>query len=383
VIHRAFRYRLYPTAEQASAMEATANARRFIYNLALEQRNTFWRQAKAAGVYLNFVTQGREVTELRRQHTWLSEVASVPLLQTLRDLDKAFSAFFSGRSAYPSFQSKDRHTSFRHKVGDEAARIIADRVHIPKIGAVRARITRPLCGRPVSVTFSRDALGWHAAFVCEIEHEALPSTLPAIGIDRGVANTLTLSNGEMLSTPDIVQLDRRKRKAQRILARRQRGSNRYRKQLRHVQRAAAKIARVRREWQHRASTNIARRFGAVALEDLNVAGMTRKGRGKRGLNRNILEQGWSGLEAKLAYKLEERGGTLIKINPAYTSQECSACGVIDKASRKSQASFACRHCGFAAHADVNAATNILRRSTPVVEGSACAPVETRPHVLAA
>jgi putative transposase len=131
---------------------------------------------------------------------------------------------------------------------------------------------------------------------------------------------------------------------------------------------AAKIARCRADWRHKATLDIAERFGTVTLEALKVANMTRAGKGKRGLNRSIREQGWGAFERVLAYKLEERGGTLIKVNPAYTSQECSACGTIDKASRESQSSFACRHCGFTDHADTNAAKVILRRSTPCVEG---------------
>lgn len=380
MIRRAFRYRLYPTAKQAAAMEATANARRFLFNLALEQRRDFWRQAKAAGVVLNFVSQGRELTQLRAEYDWLAAVHTTPLTQALRDLDKAFAAFFRGRARYPRFQSKDRHMSFRHKFGEGAARLSGQMVRIPKIGWVKVRLTREMRGRCVSVTFARDALGWHVSFSCEIEHEAPTNHLPAIGIDRGIANTLALSTGEMLSTPDVTRLERRKRKAQRILARRQRGSNRYRKQRLRVARIAAKIARVRNDWQHRATTDIARRFGLVVLEELKTANMVR---GNRGIARSILEQGWHDFQRKLAYKLEERGGTLALVNPAYTSQTCAACGVVDKASRESQSRFACRHCGTVDHADTNAAKVILRRSSPVAEDSGYGSVETRTQALAA
>jgi putative transposase len=152
-----------------------------------------------------------------------------------------------------------------------------------------------------------------------------------------------------------------------------------------LSRITAKIARVRADWRHKATTDIARRFGRVSIEALQIKNMTASGPGKRGLNRSILEQGWGAFERTLAYKLEERGGVLVKVDPAYTSQTCSACGTIDKASRKSQASFACRHCGFASHADTNAAINILRRGTAsmLAEGSGCAPTETRTFNLAA
>jgi putative transposase len=137
---------------------------------------------------------------------------------------------------------------------------------------------------------------------------------------------------------------------------------------------AARGARIRRDWQHRTTLGIARRFGTVVIEDLKVRNMTasasgtvdepgRNVRQKTGLNRSILNQGWRAFETLLAYKLEERGGTLVTVDPAYTSQTCSACGTVDRESRESQAVFACRHCGFRDHADHNAAINILRRNT--------------------
>jgi putative transposase len=191
----------------------------------------------------------------------------------------------------------------------------------------------------------------------------------------------------MLSADATKNLEQRKRVAQRVLCRRKRGSRRYAKQRRRIARISAKLARIRSDWRHKATLSIANRFGLVAIEALNVSSMSTKGHSKRkrSLNRSIREQGWGEFERVLNYKLEERGGTLIKVNPAYTSQECSACGTVDKASRESQSSYACRHCGFADHADTNAAKVILRRGTALtlVEGSKFAPDETRTINLAA
>jgi putative transposase len=387
VIQRNFRYRLRPTPAQAETLGQYAGATRFVYNLGLEQRRDFWRQYKAqTGRHIGFVSQSRELTQLRHAEPWLAEINYVPLQQALRDLDRAFSNFFAGRARFPTFRRKDDNTSFRF-----AGRCVRSvrmnnkwsLVRLPKIGWVKFRDTRPVRGRALNVSVSYAANSWHICFCCEIEHEAPANDLPSVGIDRGVANTLALSTGEMLSTPALTQLERRKRRAQRILARRVRGSNRHRKQRARVTVLAAKIARVRADWRHRATLDIAKRFGTVAIEALKIANMTAAGKGKRGLNRSILEQGWGAFERTLAYKLEERGGALVKVNPAYTSQECSACGTIDRASRESQASFACRHCGFAAHADHNAALNILRRSTPSVEGAGYGSDEARTINLAA
>lgn len=371
-------------------MAQTAGACRFIYNLALEQRRDFWRQAKANGVHLNYVQQNRELTALRAECEWLAAAHSTPLTRELINLDGAFRSFFAGRAGFPTFHSRRGSQSFYHKGNEVRFVKLSARwthVRVPKVGMVKMRVSRAWRGRVVSATFIQDALGWHVALGCEIEHEAVPTTLPAIGIDRGIANTLAMSTGELLSTTPTNRLEKIKKRAQRILARRVRGSNRHRKQRLRVSKIAAKIARVRADWRHKTTTDLARRYGTVAVETLRTTNMTRAGKGKRGLNRSILEQGWGAFETTLAYKLEERGGSLVKVNPAYTSQECSACGTIDKASRESQASFACRHCGFAAHADTNAAINILRRSTApiLVEGRGCAPVEARTlnHAVAA
>jgi putative transposase len=181
-------------------------------------------------------------------------------------------------------------------------------VRLPKIGWVKFRDTRPLRGTVQNVSVMREANGWHVSFCCAIEHQTPGNDLPSVSIDRGIANTLTLSGGDqplLLSLPDsLAALDRRKRQAQRHMRKRKRGSNRYAKGLRRVATLQARAARIRRDWLHRKSMEIARHFGAVGLEDLNVRNMTASAKGtvdnpgrnvrqKAGLNRAILEQGWS------------------------------------------------------------------------------------------
>lgn len=381
MIQLAYRYRLMPTEEQRHALAHIVGATRFIYNLALEQRRDFWRHAKAAGVIFNFVTQGREIKTLRAENDWLNGVPATALHQALRDLDRAFQGFFRGRTGFPTFRCKGRHDSFRIQGGDLRTRRINRRwseVRLPNLGWVRYRDTRPLPSTPVNATFSLGPDGWFVAFPCEREGVASGAT-DAVGIDRGVANTLALSTGELLSAPDCSRIEQRRRRIQRALRRKVRGSNRHYRQRRRMAAIAARIARVRADWRMKSALDIARRNSLAVVEDLKVIHLSKRGNFKRGLNRSIREQGWSAFASALFTKLEERGGRLVKVNPAYTSQECSACGTIDKASRESQARFACRHCGFAGHADTNAALNILRRGTALmrVEGGGYAPVEAR------
>lgn len=375
MIFRGYRYKLAPTAEQEAKFRQFSGVCRLVYNLAFEQRRDFWRQYRA--------TEGRNISKLRAEFEWIAAVPCVTQEQALRDLDMAYGNFFKGRASYPSPRRKGVNDSFRFK-GREVRinRLNAkwSMVTIPKLGPVKFRNTRPIDGTIKTATVSLDALGWHISLGCEIEHQAPANSLPIVGIDRGVANTLTLSTGEHLSVPDSLNaIERRHGRAQQILARRKKGSKRRLRQLRRCAKLSAKRARIRRDWHHKAALGIAEQFGTVVLENLKVVNMTASGVGKRGLNRSILNQGWSAFETILAYKLEERGGTLVKVPAAYTSQTCSECGTIDKRSRESQASFNCLHCGFTAHADVNAAINIRRGNTPLlrVEAGAVPAVETR------
>lgn len=402
MILRSFKYRLAPTLEQEHLFRKFSGVCRLVYNLALEQRRDFYRQfERTTGHRLNYVAQARELTALRAEFDWIAAISQTCQQQALRDLDKAFVNFFAGRAAYPSPRRKGVNESFRFQGREVETKFLNGKwsaVRLPKIGWVKFRDTRPLRGIVKNVTVILDPLGWHVSFACEIAHAVPASICPSVGADRGVANTLTLSTGEHLSVPASLEaLERRQRAAQRVLARKKRGSKRRLRQARRCARLAARRARIRRDWHHRAALDIARRFSVVVLEDLKVKGMTasaagtaeqpgRNVRQKSSLNRSILNQGWFNFETILAYKLEERGGTLLKVNPAYTSQTCSVCGACDSESRESQAIFSCRECGHRGHADVNAAINIrdaglgIRRwNTPSlrVEGGRQAPVEAR------
>lgn len=371
--YRGYRFRLAATAEQMALIGQFSSVCRAIYNAALEQRRDWWRHHKrCTGSAISFASQCRELTELRREFDWIAAVPRMMQEQALRDLDAAYANFFSRRTAYPSFRRRGVGESFRVRREELIIRPLNAKwceVRLPKIGWVKYRSTRPLRGQVRFATVSLDQLGWHISFCCVMEAPQIQTVRPDVGIDRGVANTLALSTGEMLSVPAQLEiLERRQRGAQKVLARRKRGSNRRAKAARRVAALAAKQARMRRDWQHKATNSISARFGRVVMEDLRVKDMTASAsemhiRQKAGLNRSILNQGWGAFASILAYKLEERGGSLVLVDPAYTSQACSECGIVDRESRKSQAAFVCQHCGFRAHADHNAAINILRRNT--------------------
>lgn len=382
-VSRGFRYRLAPTPEQAALCEQFAGVSRLAYNLALEQRREFWRAyRRAEGRNISFASQCREVTLLRAEHDWIAAVPFEVLTYALRDLDRAYTAFFAGRADFPRFRRKGDRDGFRHKGREVRVRRLNAKwgeIRLPKIGWVKLRLTRDHAGEIRNAQVTRSADGWHVALSCQWEAASPEPALAQVGIDRGVAQTLTLSTGEHLQAP--VAAAKQIARARKVLARKRRGSKRYAAQRVKLSRLTARAARQRTDFCHKASRSIADRFGLVAIEGLNIPNMTSAGRGKRGLNRSILEQSWGKFADCLDYKLTERGGQLITVPAAYTSQTCASCGAVDARSRESQAVFRCVACGHTDNADVNAAKEILRRSTAWldVEAGVARPAKRQPE----
>ena len=233
---RGYQYKLHPSDEQATLFVQFAGVCRLVYNVALEQRRDYWRQFKACtGNSINYPAQAGELTMLREEYDWIRAVHVTPQQQALRDLDRAYANFFNGIAKYPGFRRLGVNDSFRFQGREIKTRTLNAKwseVRLPKIGWVQYRDTRPLAGTLNNVTINLTPSGWHISFNLAIEHDAPATPLPTqVGIDRSVAETLALSTGEMLTLPSsLAVLDRKKRKAQRVLARRKRGSVRYAKQ---------------------------------------------------------------------------------------------------------------------------------------------------------
>ncbi|MFG1270531.1 transposase [Xanthobacter sp. DSM 14520] len=377
VERRATRFRLYPSSSQAAQMARFAGACRFVYNLALEQRRDWWRQHRAVtGRRISYFGQARELTALRADIDWLREAPAAALQQALRDLDQAFQNFFCGRAGFPTPRRKGVHdtfrfsdtSSFRTKRTGRATGLIL----LPKLGWVHFRGWRTIPGALRNVTISSRAGQWHAAIQWErdVPNRVL-STLPPVGIDLGVAVFAALSDGTAVSPAAAFKgIEKRLRRAQRRIARKRRGSQNWKKQKARIARLHRRAADGRKDHLHKVSTAIAKNHGMVVMENLAVRRMSasaagtvevpgRNVRAKAGLNRAIVDQGWSRFRELLAYKLPARGGRLVLVDPRNTSRRCSACGYVAVENRPTQARFTCKACSHADNADVNAARNIL------------------------
>ena len=391
------RYWLLPTPAQEAVLRDHCGHARYVWNLAVEQHSHWHPGRKGAPGYRE---QCRQLTQARAEHPWLAAGSQTVQQQALRDFAQAMAAFFdpANPAGRPSWRKAGRDEGFRI-VGRgtqwEVRRVSrkVGQVWVPKAGWVRFRWSRavPPGVKSYRVTMDR-AERWHIAFAAIPDPIPAPGNGQAVGIDRGVAVSAALSTGDLLHAPGLTVRERQRlRRLQRTLARAARGSNR-RGRVRHaIARLKARETDRRKDWAEKVSTDLARRYDLIRAEDLQITNMTRSAKGTRddpgrnvgqkaGLNRGILRSGW-GL---LVRRLEDKApGRVEKVRPAFTSQRCSACGQVDRESRESQAVFRCTACGFAGHADVNAAINIAAGHAVTARGGdgVTRPVNREPHLL--
>jgi putative transposase len=391
------RYRLLPTPAQQAVLREHCGHARYMWNLAVEQHAHWHPGRKGAPGYLE---QCRQLTAARAGHPWLAAGSQTVQQQALRDFAQAMAAFFDPANPVgrPSWRKAGRDEGFRI-VGRgrqwEVRRVSrhVGQVRVPKAGWVRFRWSRAVPPGAKSYRVTMDRAGrWHVAFAVIPDPVPAPGNGRAVGVDRGVVVSAALSTGELLHAPGLTGRERiRLRRLQRRLACAGRGSNRRRRVRHAVARLRARETDRRKDWAEKVSTGIARRFDVIRVENLQVKNMTRSAKGtwenpgrnvraKAGLNRGILGSGWGLLVGRLQDKAP---GRVEKIKPHYTSQRCSACGQVDRDSRQSQAVFRCTACGFAGHADVNAARNIAAGHAVTARGGdgVTRPVNREPHLL--
>jgi putative transposase len=391
------RYRLQPTREQETILLRHCSDARYVWNLAVEQ-HAWWRPGRGSAP--GYLEQSRQLTAARADNPWLAEGSHTVQQQALRDFARAMAGFFAGTHGRPSWRKAGRDEGFRvtgQRGRDwHVSRLSRNwgQVRVPKVGWVRFRWSRDVPADARSFRVTRDRAGrWHVAFAAIPDPVQGPGTGEAVGIDRGVKVSAALSTGEMLTAPALTAHEQaRLRGLQRKLARAERGSCRRSRVKTGIARLNARETDRRKDWCEKASTDIARRFDVIRVEDLNIRNMTRSAKGtaeqpgrnvrqKAGLNREISRSGW-GL---LVRRLEDKApGRVEKVPPAYTSQRCSACGHVDGRSRESQARFRCTACGYAGDADVNAARNIAAGHAVKARGGdgASRPVNREPQLLA-
>lgn len=343
---KAYKYKLEPNKQQRYALARTLDVCRELYNDALTQRK--WNRCSR-------FEQQAELPALKQAFPVYKNVYSQVLQSVLDKLNKSFNNFFRSGFGFPRYKGESRFDSFCYPQGGFA--LSGKQLSLSKIGNVKVRLSRELPADAIvkTCTLKRSVSGWFATLVFEYEPQPLPKSKKKIGIDVGVTQFATFSDGTVISNPRFYQnSEKTLRRAQRRVARRVKGSNRRRKAVILLKKLHEHISNQRSNFLHQHSTAVVRKYGTIVVEALNVQGMSRGN-----LAKQILDCSWSEWFRQLSYKAEEAGRKFVAVDPRYTSQKCNSCGHTSRENRKTQADFVCVSCGHEDNADHNGAQNIL------------------------
>ena len=351
-------------------MRRFAGACRFVFNRALARQN---ENHEAGNKYIPYGKMASWLVEWKNatETQWLKDAQSQPLQQSLKDLERAYKNFFRKRAAFPRFKKRGQNDAFRYPQGVKLDQENS-RIFLPKLGWMRYRNSRQVTGVVKNVTVSQSCGKWYISIQTESEVSTpVHPSASMIGLDAGVAKLATLSDGTVFEPVNSFQKNQKTlARLQRQLSRKVKFSNNWQKQKRKIQRLHSCIANIRRDYLHKVTTAVSKNHAMIVIEDLKVSNMSKSAAGtvsqpgrnvraKSGLNRSILDQGWYEMRRQLEYKQLWRGGQVLAVPPAYTSQRCACCGHTAKENRLSQSKFRCQVCGYTANADVNGARNIL------------------------
>ena len=357
-IKRAYKFRFYPDPEQENILARTFGSARFAYNYMLRLRTDAWYERQER---IGYHETSSALTLLKKDTDfgWLNEVSCVPVQQSLRHLQTAFTNFFAKRAAYPSFKSKHgkqsaEYTSSAFKWDGKSLTLAKMKEPL----AIRFSRTIPKAAKVTTVTVSKDTAGrYFVSMLCDDVVAALPEETGRIGIDLGLTHFAILSTGEKIAAPNVFRRNEKKlAKLQRRLAKKQKGSKNRAKAKLKVARIHAKIADTRRDFTHKLSTRLIRENQTIATETLAVKNMLKNGN----LAKSISDAGWSDFVRQLEYKAKWYGRTLVGIDKWYpSSKRCSACGFVVSKMPLSVRKWTCPECGVVHDRDINAACNIL------------------------
>ena len=377
-----YRYRLDPTPAQQRQLARTFGCARWVYNECLRVRDG----AHAGGEKVTDTEVQRRAVTLARQRAetaWLSEVASVPLVQACQDARRAYRNWFDSLRG----QRKGRrigHPRFRRKHGRQSIRLTrngfalnGDQLYVAKVGDITVRWSRDLPSVPSSVTVIREPDGrYYASFVVDRAETPLPAAGRNAGIDLGLTTfaAVAYDDGTVENVANARHLraaQRRLARAQRALCRKQKGSANRAKARRRVAVHHRKVRDQRADHHHKLALRLIRENQAVAVEDLAVAGLCRTR-----LARSVHDAGWATFVRLLREKADQYGRQVVTIGRFEpTSQVCSACGVKDGPKPLGVREWTCRACGASHDRDANAARNVLVAAGLAETRNACgAPV---------
>jgi putative transposase len=356
---KTYKEKLRPTPAQERVLGDLLLRCRSLYNTALEQRITAWQRRRAS---LSRYDQEAELNDIRAEFPEYAAIHSHILQDVLARLDKTYQAFFrrvrSGEKAgFRRFKRGNRYHSFTFKECGNRARLDNGFLVLAKIGRISVHWSRSLEGTPKTVIISKEADGWYVAISCaEVPRQPLPSTGQETAIDLGLEACATLADGERIFFPAYYRrAEAYLRRCQRRVARRKKGGHRRAMAVKILARARQHVRSQRRDFHHKQAHRLIQSYDVIYHEDLQVRNMAQN----HVLAKSVRDAGWSAFLTILTFKAAGAGKRVVAVNPAFTSQRCSGCGVV-VARGLSVRWHSCPECGTSLHRDHNAALNVLQ-----------------------
>jgi len=378
---KAYKYRLYPNQAVAQKLQWTLDRCRELYNAALQERKEAYKYAQKG---ITCFDQINDLPEIKHEiRTEYQEIGAHVLTNVLRRVDLAYKAFFrrvkaGEKPGFPRFQGRNRYDSFTYPDGSGWKFNPSEKKHakliLSKIGSITVKMHRALEGSIKTTTIKREGDAWYVVFACEVEANTTPLSCEDVGIDLGITHFAALSNGSMIENPrHYRRAEKKLAKLQRKLSGKKRRSHRRKKAVRQVAKAYRKVRNQRKDFHHKESRKLVNRYQVIVFEDLAPANLSKAPKPKQGengeylhngaaakggLNKSILDAGWYNFTEMVKYKAANAGRSVLFVNPSYTSQACSGCGMVKK-KELSERWHSCE-CGCELDRDHNAAINILR-----------------------
>ncbi len=354
---KTYKYRLFPTKKQQTIFYKTLEECCWLYNHFLEERKISWKKDKKN---ISCFDQCNSIPTLKKEKPFLSSVYSQVLQNVAVRVDLAFKAFFrrvkaGGKPGYPRFKGRGWYDSITYS--QTGFKIENDTLNLSKIGSIKIKLHRQLSGKIKTCIIRRQAGKWYACLSCEVKIKPLGKSKNVVGIDVGLSHFATLSTGEIVVNPRFFKVDEKAlAKAQRKLSKQTKKSLERKKSKKVVARIHEKIGNRRNNFCHQEARKIVNRFGIICIEDLSINKI--KENNFRSINRSIGDVAWGQFAQYLSYKAENAGRQIVKVNPAFTSQDCSKCGY-RQAKKLPDRVHHCSNCGFKIDRDHNASLNIL------------------------
>jgi putative transposase len=348
---------VYPTKAQVTVLDRALNICCDVYNSLVNERTALY---EIVGKSPDYYAQKKEIATWKPQHPELTLVHSQVLQDVCKRVDLAFQSFFrrvkSGEEpGYPRFRGKGWYDSLTYPQYGKGCEIRNGVLWLSKIGEVKIKLHRPIMGEIKTCSLRRLNNKWFACFSVDADAERLPESAERIGVDVGIENFATLSDGSKIANPRFFRNEEAAlAKSQRKLSKQAKGSKERRKARKVVVRVHERIRNRRHDFVHQTARRLVNKYGVIAVEDLNVKGMLKH----HSLAKSTSDASWSMFRSVLASKAENAGRRVEAVEPAYTSQDCSMCGFRVK-KKLSERIHSCPNCGLVLDRDHNAAINIL------------------------